>query len=54
MIWATAFEIHLTLEQNKEITIQQRCLLFSNSEPPNDNTQSIASGYLLSPPEDLG
>jgi len=36
------------------ITIKLHCQLFSDSEPLDDNTQSILSAHLPSRPEDLG
>jgi len=48
MVWVAAFAIHLTLKLKKEMTIEQHCLLFSDSEHPDDNTQSIPSAHLPS------
>ena len=54
MIWMAAFAIHLTLKQKRQITIEQHCLLLSDSEPTDDNTQSISNAHLPSQSEDLG
>jgi len=54
MIWAAAFAIHLMINRENEITLEQHCLLFSISEPLCTSYIVKPGAHLPSRPESLG